>query len=62
MENLENASLEKNLDKNLIPTDLEDFKATKELAIELISVIKNTKKNPEKSNNNNTINTNTKEI
>ena len=30
MENLENASLEKNLDKNLIPTDLEDFKATKE--------------------------------
>ena len=61
MENLENASLEKNLDKNLI-TDLEDFKATKELAIELISVIKNTKKNPEKSNNNNTINTNTKEI
>ncbi len=62
MENLENASLEKNLDKNLIPTDLEDFKATKELAIELISVIKNTKKNPEKNNNNNTINTNTKEI
>ena len=62
LENLENASLEKNLDKNLIPTDLEDFKATKELAIELISVIKNTKKNPEKSNNNNTINTNTKEI
>ena len=62
MENLENASLEKNLDKNLIPTDLEDFKATKELAIELISVIKNTKKNPEKSDNNNTINTNTKEI
>ena len=62
MENLENASLEKNLDKNLIPTDLEDFKATKELAIELISVIKKKKKNPEKSNNNNTINTNTKEI
>jgi hypothetical protein len=54
--------MEKNLDKNLIPTDLEDFKATKELAIELISVIKNTKKNPEKNNNNNTINTNTKEI
>ena len=54
MENLENASSEKNLDKNLIPNELDDFKATKQLAIKLISVIKN----PEQNNNHIHINSN----
>ena len=58
MDKLEIASNEKNLDKNLIPSDLDDFKSTKLLAIELISVIKNSKKNPAQINTNNTIITN----
>ena len=58
MDKLEKASTEKNLDKNLIPSDLDDFKSTKLLAIELISVIKNSKKNPAQINTNNTIITN----
>ena len=59
MDKLEKASNEKNLDKNLIPSDLDDFKSTKLLAIELISVMKNSKKNTEQINASNTINTNT---
>ena len=58
MDKLEIASNEKNLDKNLIPSDLDDFKSTKLLAIELISVIKNSKKNPAQINTNNTTITN----
>ena len=59
MDKLEKASNEKNLDKNLIPSDLDDFKSTKVIAIELISVMKNSKKNTEQINASNTINTNT---
>ena len=61
MDKLEKASTEKNLDKNLIPSDLDDFKSTKVIAIELISVMKNSKKNTEQINttNINTVVTNT---
>ena len=61
MDKLEKASSEKNLDKNLIPSDLDDFKSSKVIAIELISVMKNSKKNTEQINttNINTVVTNT---
>ena len=61
MDKLEKASTEKNLDKNLIPSDLDDFKSSKVIAIELISVMKNSKKNTEQINttNTNTVVTNT---
>ena len=61
MDKLEKASTEKNLDKNLIPSDLDDFKSSKVIAIELISVMKNSKKNTEQINttNINTVVTNT---